>query len=314
MSSIGNNIGLHWKIQPNTRYGVSSVSNIYRPKGEVDQAAKAVFRLGKQDTPYGTEQVKFETPAPLQQLETIKAARENSQSVRVDLSADSSKAVIPSKMLPPPTPTTAVDLFVDTQSRPDHIKDKTTVSKFHPARLPETLVKIDSPVIVNVTRPSTIPTKDRMVMIYNSNPTHKRDARNGDTSVVRTYGLPPSSTHAETLQDRKHKSGPLPVAYSNSLPANAVDHISNTRQSTAKFAARQEQLQANRAGLNATPKPNQPDDFQFDTDPTMNNNYQKRSGMRRRMGRLTLNQDQDNAVSPINDTIVPFRTNYYGEH
>jgi hypothetical protein len=52
VSLLSNKIGLNWNVQPELKFKVSSISNLYRSKGDVDRSVNAIYRLAKQDTKY----------------------------------------------------------------------------------------------------------------------------------------------------------------------------------------------------------------------------------------------------------------------
>ncbi len=316
VNKISNTIGNTWSSQPDNKYGLSSVSNVYRSQADVNLSANAVFRLANQETKFKTEQADMKTKgASAPQKELMKAARQNAQSVRVDLKADSSKTNKFSNMLIPPMPHSRVDNFVGTQSKKEQMKDVASVFKYKPGtKRTETLVEpIKTNNMIETSYAPTLPARDRASVVYQMNTTHGQSKRTEDIEGVRANGLRSLARafldRTDTLQEQIAKDTYQNMSYANGMPNKSIDHVSNNKMSKPKNAPK-EQLQANATGSNNLPTMKTTDDFEFDTDPTMNNEYQTRSGVRQRMNRLSAKQEQDSVVSPINDTIVPFRTKY----
>jgi hypothetical protein len=314
VNKLSNMVGIQWSVQPDNKYGLSSVSNVYRSKGEVDLAANAVFRSGEQDTKFKTEQFEIKNKTVVPRRDIIKAARLNAQEVRVALKSDSSKNNKFTNMMIPPPLVSRVDGFVGTQSKKEQLQGASTVFKYKPGtKRTETLVE---PIKVNngvdTTYTPAIPTKDRLAVVYQINQTHKSASRE-DTERVRSHGLKALARafveRNDTLQEHVSKDTFQSMQYNSGVPNKAIDHVSNTKLTKSKTAP-PENMQSNPTGTNTLPSIKNVDDFKFDTDPTMNNEYQTRSGVSQRMTRLSKMQDQDSVVNPVNDTIVPYRTKY----
>lgn len=314
VNKLNNMVGIQWSVQPDNKYGLSSVSNVYRSKADVDLAANAVYRAGEQDTKFKTEQTEFKNGTVAPRKDIIKAARKNAQDVRVSLKADSNKISNFTNMMMPPVLTSRVEGFVGTQSKKEQLHGASTVFKYKPGtKRTETLVepiKVNNAIETNYT--PVIPTKDRLALVYKINQTHKSASRE-DTEQVRSHGLKSLARafveRNETLQEQLTKDTFQSIQYNSGVPNKAIDHVSNTKLTKTKTAP-PEKMQSNPTGTNTLPSIKNVDDFKFETDPTMNNEYQTRSGVRQRMSRLSKQQAQDSVVNPVNDTIVPFRTKY----
>jgi len=317
VSKLGNMIGVQWDVQPETRFGLSSVSNVYRSKQDVDQSVNAVFRLGKQDTKFGSETERFKYGTPAHHKDILKAARKNTQGVRVDITTDSNVPHRIDRMTLPPIHKSAVSTFNGTQSTKEQMRDRAVFFKFVPGtKRSESLVEpIKGNHMIDIAHATTIPNKDRIAIVYKINRTHKNTKRNEDIISKRSLGLRSLARAFVKRADVQHghiiKSGCVNMIMSNGLPVKHIDHVSKVRLSKRKFAAdRGEQTQANATGTNTLPTLKGVNDFEFDTDPTMNNNYQTRSGVMQKIGNLSRMQEQDSVVSPLNDTIAPMKTKY----
>lgn len=316
VSKLSNMIGVQWDVQPEQKYGLSSVSNVYRSKQDVDQSKNAVFRLGQQEMKFKTEKTDIKNAANVKSLDSFKAARKDAQNVVVLMKKDSMKNKMSAKMLPPQGPINLVDRFVGTQASKRQIETKGVVNKFHTGQnrvesLVEPIKEIKSVV---KQRPATIPIKDRLIASYNVSRTHKSSFRNEDQAAQRSIGYKMMkaalTNRIETKIEPQKVKDHHAAHFSNSIPVKAVDHVSNVRTTKSKFAEVKEQTATNRTGSNVLPTPSSMDDFMFDTDPTMNNDYHTQRGYSQRMTRLSEKQEQDNQVSPLNDTVAPFRTKY----
>lgn len=317
VGKLSNMVGVQWEVQPDAKYGLSSVSNVYRSKQEVDQAANAVFRLGQQDTLFKNEKTDIKTPTTVQQMGTAKAARALAQSVEVKPTGTSMKNRFAMRMLPPPAPTNHVDMFVGTQSTKDQIQsvgihNRNTGGQKHTESLVEPLT---SNSMMNVSRPMTLPEKDQLAIHYKIRRTQQQStARNEDQDVGRSIGVKNLSNafvkRSDALHDIIKRADQQSAKYANSIPVKSIDNVSNVRMTTSKFTSIKEEAMANPTGSNTQPTGPSLKDFEFDTDPTMNNSYLNRRGLNQRMTRLSSKQEYDNEVSPLNDGITPFRTNY----
>ncbi len=318
VGKLNNLVGVQWEVQPEAKPGISSVSNIYRSKQEVDQSANAVFRLGEQDTKFKTETTDIKSGSTIKPIDSFKAARQNAQNVSVVTNKDSMKNRIAAKMLLPPTPINQVDRFVGTQNAKSQIESKGTVYKFHTSQnRVESLVERLSDKNKSMTGFSiatTVPAKDRIAIIYKTNQTQKFTPRTEDMSYIQTASIKllkkAFTNKKETMNEQKKQKENKNEHYVNGVPVKNVDHVKNVRMTKNKFTQQSEQIMTNPTGSTTLPTPSTMKDFEFDTDPTMNNSYQTRRGVNQRMTRLSQKQDQDSTISPLNDTIVPFRTKY----
>jgi len=316
VSKLSNMVGVQWDVQPDMRFGLSSVSNVYRSKGEVDQAANAVFRLGKQDANFGSEKQRFTSGMQAQQVDLIKAARLNAQTVRVDINTDSTKTKKTDKMMIPPTHQSAVRGFNGTQSTKEQMQDRAVFFKYVAGtKRTETLVEpINAKTVIDHTRATTIPNKDRIGIVYKINQTHKNVNNREDLTGKRTLGLRALArafvARSDVHQEQLVKAGYQNRAITNGIPTKNVEHVSKAKLSKNKTTSKLEQLQNNPTGTTTLPVTKSTDDFKFDIDPTMNNNYQTRSGVSQSSHLRTPQQDQDSTISPLNDTVAPMRTKY----
>lgn len=314
VNKLSNTIGINWQVQPDNKYGVSSVSNLYRAKQDVDRAANAVFRLGQQDTSFSTEKSQFKNAAAVQTLEKMKAAKKNTPSV---VMTNESKLMSWSKkVMHPPTIQTQVGVSKGTQSVKDQFVSKGTTYKYHRnTKLPETFIEpLKGKSVKTVVAKLNMPQRDRMAIAYQIKrerltPHHAETLSKSKGFNLKNFkGM--LTKRAEQFDQRKIKNHFITSRATLRAPNKDIDHFKG-KMTKAKFGDIREYTTTNTTGTNKLPSVKNVNDFEFDTDPTMDNNYLTRSGVAQgRMTKLSAKQEYDNAVSPLNDTIVPFRTKY----
>lgn len=317
VNKLSNMIGVQWDVQPDTKYKLSSVSNVYRSKQEVDQAANAVFRLGNQETAFKTETTDIQSGTLVPTIESFKQARKDRQSIVTANQKDSVKtnriaALLPSLQM------SRVDNFVSGHSVKPQMKHMIHSVQHNKGgnKLSESLVE---PITSNNTLVDTIttamPTKDKLRIVRFVNRTQ------ASTSSKEGYSNNRASMKAlanaftkkpNTIQQQKTKDVNTSVRYVNGMPVKAVDHISNNRMTKSKFGNIKEHLATNQTGSNVLPTPADVSSFKFDTDPTMDNNYITRRGLtgKGQQNKIQSQKEYDNEVSPLSDTITPYRTKY----
>lgn len=315
VNKLSNTIGINWQVQPDNKFKVSSISNLYRTKQDVDQSANAVFRLGKQDTKFKIEKSEFKNGATVRSIEEMKAAKQNIS--KVSTGKESMILSWSKKVMQPPVPTSDVYLSKGTHSVKEQFEAKGVYYKNHPKnKLPETLVEpLIGKSMKNVTPQLNIPHKDRMAIAYQIK-REKRDHHNTEnkskSSGFNIQNFKNMLTkRVETFDQRKIKSHFMSANQQIGVPQKSTDHF-QSEMTKSKFAeGSQERMVTNTTGSNVLPVVKNVNDFEFDTDPTTDNNWITRSGVSQRMTSLTSKQEYDNEVSPLSDTIVPFRTKYH---
>jgi hypothetical protein len=317
ISKLRNLVGAKWQAVPDGRFGISSVSNVYRPKREVDRAANAVFRMGRQDTPFGITKEGMHVGAQSLPEDTLRMVQHTAGNGGVLLNADSKKQRAHGMPVPPTGTQSVVERFIDARKLRDHMVAPSVNFKYTPGtkRL-ETLVEpIKHTAIVGPRYKSQQPA-DNMQVAYKVDQSVPTTSRTED--VARAPGLNIRAiskafvARNDPLQEQLF-NGPnyQNVAYQYGAPSKDTKQVERTRLTKAKFAGdAAEMTAANQAASTVMPAPRGMYDFQFDTDPTINNMSQSRRGLVQRMTRMDRHQITDNTVSPVNDTIAPMRTRY----
>ncbi len=316
VSKLNNMVGLQWQIQPDARYGLSSVSNVYRSKTEVDQAAEAVFRLGKQETEFKTEKEQFKTSTTVPQKELIKIARRNYQEVAVDLANDST-SIKNEKSAALPENISRVLETLTTQAVADHKQTGNRKLKQSFSTKNESLIEdIKTHDITDTIRPSTIPTKDRLAIVKKIERMQSKSKRTEDTEYVKkinTKILAMAFKHRDPAkQEQSFTSNKDQFKTSSGVPNKNIDHVKHHKLSKKKFANYNEYTRDNMKKSMTLAKPTPIENFDVELDPTLNNKYSVKGigPVQKMMSTLSSRQVQDSIVSPLNDTLAPLRTNY----
>jgi hypothetical protein len=283
----------------------------------VDRSVNAVFRLGEQETAFKNNKSGFKNGGRVFQVESMKTARSNAQSTEVITRRDSIKNKFINAMLPPSTPINHVERFVGTQREKRHVTTKGTRYKFTPGNnIQESLVEpikpvSDSNIVVNH---AMAPSRNAGAILFQVSQDMKKNLPSTavpQSSMISAKLLAKAFTTrapAQGTQATKTENIDMPIM--NKVPTGPIDHVGNVEMTKSKFSTNREQISTNATGSNNMPVMKSVNDFEFDTDPTMNNDYQTRRGASQRRGKYVPSQDSDNTISPLNDTIVPFRTNY----
>ncbi len=315
VGKLSNMIGVQWDVQPEAKYGLSSVSNVYRSKQDVDSAANAVFRLGVQDTSFKDGRNTIKNSEKVYQVANLKNAKINLQSVEVNTNGKSIQNVVARKMMPPSDPVNKVSMYAGTQQMKDQVhnvalRHRQTGQQKYTESLVETLT---NRTVISATRGCAVPVKDQTAIQYKVNRSDKQNHRNEDIQSKRSIGLKniinAPITRASGVYELLKRVDQQNVVYTNTTLPKNIDHVKNVKLTQSKVTTK-EQMNVNATGSNVIPQVQSMKNFEFDTDPTMNNNYITRRGLRQQMTKLSSKQEYDNEISPVNDTIAPYKTNY----
>ncbi len=315
VSKLGNLLGVNWQVEQDVRYGLSSVSNVYRSKGEVDQAINAVFREGQQDTRIKEQDINITERITVPKKDLIKQARKIYQDVVVGLKNDS-KNNKSKKITPLPANISKVLESFETQEKKVSKSNSNRALKLTFNTKKETLVEqIKTHDITEIVRGTTIPPKDKLAIAKKIERMQGPSKRTEDTIAVKSQNVKSLanalikrvSAEHEQKKARQHKQQ---FTSKNSVPVKGVDHVSNNKLSKKKFAEYKERLQTNQTGSNILQRVSDINDFITDIDPTLDNKFQTRKGAVQRIAQLRPRQDQDNTISPVDDMIAPFSSKY----
>ena len=91
VSQLSNSVGAKWESLPDTKFKMSSYSNLYRTKLDVDNAISKVFKMSKPETEYGIENGTIVSKSLIQLMDHIKQSKKLNQTVDTvsNMNADS---------------------------------------------------------------------------------------------------------------------------------------------------------------------------------------------------------------------------------
>jgi hypothetical protein len=315
VSKLGNMVGLQWQVQPDNRYGLSSVSNVYRSNGEVNQSAQAVYRLGQQDSKFGKEKEKFRDGAMMiPQSDMLKLAKHIAHEVNVSLNDDST-AVGNERMAGLPGNKSKVGSTIVTQSKKEHMKEGNRTNKRTSKNERNGLVeKFKTHDVEDTKRGTTVPLLDRLAIVHTIERTHKTPYHTEDTTSGKSHStrlLKNAFTHRQEALGSQKKSEHTTDRHGKQKKKDKyVEHMRNTKGTNKKYGKYIERMESNATGSNTLALPMPMENIMVDLDPTMNNDYQTRRGVWAKTADLSRQQVEDSVINPLNDTVAPFMTNY----
>ncbi len=315
VSKLGNMVGLQWQIQPDNRYGLSSVSNVYRPNKEVNQSAQAVYRLGQQDTKFSKEKEKFRDGAMMiPQTDMLKMAKQIYHQVNVSLTDDST-AVGTERMANLPGNKSKVGSTIATQSKKEQMKHGNKTYKRTSKNERNGLVeKFKTHDIEETQRGTTVPLMDRLAIVYtieqtHTTPHHTEDITTGKSNSARLLKNA-FTRRPETFESQKKGKHTVEKSGQTNKKDKHIERMRNTKGTNKKYGKYVERMEANTTGSNTLALPMPMENIMVDLDPTMDNHYQTRMGVWAKTADLSRQQIQDSVINPTNDTTAPFMTNY----
>lgn len=321
VNDISNKIGIQWDVQPDNKFSVSAVSNLYRSKGEVDRAAAAVYRMGDNEQKFTNNDLNKFTKNKFTSIEELKQKKRDLQSTEISLGKDMMENKAIYKIL---NPTGSID-NISRSSFDQTLTDKFSTSKvkmgkvkFSTERMTQiNEIKFKKQQVGNISKFS-MPKGDKLNVVFKAAKNQQKQGfRSEDNNMhkSRSISLIKASitNRKEMMVDHKSKEQATNKANGNILPGKPTQLIGRDIHEE-KRKAQKELTEITQTGTKSRFEPGAlrtVDDFELDQDPTMNNNYFSRKGnVMSYKPQFTRGVDSDNEVSPVNDTIVPFRTRY----
>ncbi len=320
-SFLSNQVGVRWMEQPEAKFGLSSVSNTYRSKGEVDEAAKAAYRMGLQEESFGESSTPFTVSAIAQVKSAVKQNKINQMNAEVVLPSDSRKNNLinriahPSRM--PAGAAAASAQFTQKEGMQHRAHVQTTLRPFN-ANKQVRLGVMEPLKLINQVHGDhngmSMPKRDKLKIMRSI----KRDCKairvGAEGFALRyaanTKALSRAHTHrAEQLREKNGKNAaPMKEEaehYSQATLHRPEDRVSNVQRTAIKFGNVQEQLDSNPTGAGQTKQilPINVGNYEFDTDPSTDNSYMTRRNSAQKMGYIFNQRIYDNDISPMNDII-----------
>lgn len=324
---VMNPLGAQHLVLPDTKQTTSSESRVYASKsGFVDHSAVATNRMAHHEGISKFEQKDIKNGTVVKQVSSLKEARKHIQGTYVNTDKDSSAGYANAKGLLPSGSDNNVDRFVNTHAVQGQLSTVSMGKRFFASNTrQESLVEPLSNNVQNVQSISTsayglkgmksIPKKDRLTIAYQvsrTGPISTADtvAAKQRFAGARTYAKT-FTARVEAMTEQANTNSTSDPKYSNGVPVKGIDHISNVSRTASKYAATKESLVSNRAASNVMPNAMTSNKFEFDTDPTMNNDYGIRRGaIQSNKTRISDHQEQDNEISPLTDLVMPMKTKY----
>lgn len=320
ISLLSNQVGIHWMEQPEGKFGLSSVSNTYRSKGMVDEAAKAAYRTGVQDDKFTESQATFTASVMSQTTDAIKKDKQNQTSTEVNLAADSRKNNLINRIAHPSRAPggDAVRETHFTQKQGIQFTHKQTFLKAHNGNNQVKLGEVEplklAKQVYGDHNGMAIPKKDQLKIMRSI----KRDgkvSRPGAEGFATRYAtntkaLANAFTHRVDQFREKNGKNAAPVReeaehYSQANMHKPENRVANTRTTKSKFNNPKERLVSNPTGAGQTKTigPINVGNYEFDTDPTTDNAFMTRRNSAQKMGYIFNQRIYDNDVSPLAEVI-----------
>ncbi len=319
VSLLSNQIGVNWEVQPEAKFGVSSISNLYRAKGAVDASINAVFRMGVQDEKFSESAQAMVSSIMVQMKDTVKKAKRNAMNAEIVLPADSKKNKFINRLARPtglPGGGAAKDVQ-RMQKQKFEMKHSQTFLKPHNGNKQLEQVGIMEPrknidQVYGSHSSISIPKKDKMKIMRSI----KRD---GKLNLSRSEGLTQryaTNTKALTkaftkrVEQYREKNGknsvilPEEAKYYHQAPVHKPDNkVNNTKTTKSKFYNAPERITNNPTGQKVQNVTVNVGNYEFDTDPTTDNAYMTRRNGIQKMGYVFNEHVFDNDISPLSDVV-----------
>lgn len=328
VSQISNTIGAKWESVPDNKFKVSSYSNLYRTKADIDNAVSKVFQMSKQETEYGIENGTIVSKSLLQLMDNIKKSKQLNQTVDVasNLTTDSftdnsiyaNKAMVYNKGGAEILNTEQaqvrknLEMYVKNVFNKDHsgegafknrkealdgidIKQSSLQSEVHniKSKLPE---KEYNAIFQSILQDRKLDEKTKVNYIKHISPELvDKVIRNIQSSKFTEQDL-------SGIHNRDGKESKLNVQYKQSNNLGLEDYITNVLKDDPKFYHNpNEIMSSNRTETTAIPFVQDTNNFRFDTEVTMDNNYINRTTGPMGSKYLVSYQKSDSDVNPMSE-------------
>ncbi len=328
VNAVSNLIGAQWHVQPDTKFKISSVSNLYRTKAEVDNSVSAVFKLARQDQEFKKETSDGPKKQMGQALDSIRKDKFNQMTVNVSLDADSKKNAAPNRvdrmlghkggkeiLLTKQTQLKKFEKYINQRyhkrhdpnaqrmaqgKRSEKFKTRNDETNNQNCAMP---VKDKLKIVRSIVNDNKKKYQDKFSSIYSVNQQIVKNVMaNKRASVVQETG----GTHTSKIASEGLL---MKQAYMNG-PENKVR---GRMQSKSKYySGKIEHMLANQA-QNMTQHVININNYEFDTDPTTDNSYIDIKGVM--PNQIALNKEKvfDNDVSDLSEVSM-FTSRQFASH
>ncbi len=319
VSFLSNQVGAQWLQQPDNKFGLSSVSNVYRNKGEVDAATNAAFRQGMQETEVGESQMNLTMTAMKKTKDAAKLSKDISMQSEVSLKSDSRKDTLLNRMILPSKHVggNAVNTTHFTQKKmKDQFQSKAYGVKPQNGNKQEKLgvmepVKL-TPQMYGTINARGVPKKDQMQIMKSVRRDGKQNRLGAEGFAQRYKTNTKNLTKAFTKRQESYyeaasvhasKRPQEAFLYKNAELHKPEDRVSNVRRTKNKFQGPTEQVNKKVIGAGQTkeiPTINV-GNYEFDMDPDADNKYMTKRNSIQKMGYIFNQRIYDNDVSPLSE-------------
>lgn len=318
VSLLSNQIGVNWDVQPEAKFGISSISNLYRAKGSVDAATNAVFRMGIQDEKFGDSSQTMVSSVMAQMKDSVKQSKKNAMSTEVSLTTDSQKNEFINRISHPTRQPggAAVSGVQRMQKQKFEMKHTQTHLKPHNGNKQLETIGILAPrkhvkQVYGDHMGMAIPKKDKLKIMKSI----RRDGkinRTGNEGTHQRYStnvklLKAFTQRIEQYREKNGKNNATPTQISKhytSAPMHKPENrVANVRTTKNKFSSIKEQLASNATGQTVKNTTVKVGNYEFDTDPTTDNAFMTRRNSAQKMGYIFNERIYDNDVSPLSEVV-----------
>ncbi len=319
ISFLSNQVGQKWQSQPDMKYGISSISNLYRSKQAVDQSANAAFRMSIQDEKFNESKSAFTQSVKHQLKQNIKNNKINQMNSKVDLKNDSrlnnfiNRISNPSRM---PGGSAANNANFTHKKEIDKI-NKINTYKAYNGRNKVNLGLREPLKIINQIYGNhggmKIPKKDKMKILKSI----RYDSKNnliGTEGFSKRYSMNSknlSKALTKRMEQYREVGGRNNAqvkeensTYKQSKLYKPDDRITKIKRTKNKFNVVSEKI-TNPVGKGQTKPITTPNvgNFEFDTDPASDNLYMTQRNSARGSGYIFTERIYDNDIPPLSEIV-----------
>ncbi len=315
VNTISNLIGAQWQVQPDTQFKVSSVSNLYRSKAEVDASVGAVFKLAKQESDFKSESKTQQSKPMIQTMQAIRQDKQNQMSTNVNLTADSTQLAAPNKVDKMIGHKGGKEILITKQTQIKRF-EKYINQRYHKQHNPNAQrmaqgiqsEKFKTRHDTEVNQASALPTKDKLKIVRSIVRDNKDKYKDKFATIYsinqQIVKNAMTNKRTETLRENKGVHASTPKS-ETSVAKQATryapeDRVSERLQSKSKYYSQTiEHLISNQASNNKTQYVVNVNNYEFDTDPTTDNSYLDIKGVLPNQVALNKEKVFDNDISEL---------------
>lgn len=318
VSMLSNQVGIQWDVQPEAKFGISSISNLYRAKGTVDASTNAVFRMGIQDEKFTESTQAIVSSMKAQMKDSVKVNKQNAMDVEVSLTTDSQKNKFINRVAHPTrqpggAAVTGVERMQKQKEQMTHTQ--TFLKPYNPNKQLEAIGIMEPLKLVKQVygehKGMTLPKKDKLKIMRSI----KRDGkinRNGNENTHQRFStnLKTLKAFTQRIEQYREKNGKnnaqlaqISEHYKTAPMHKPENRVANVRTTKNKFYSTKEQLASNPTGQTVKNVTANVGNYEFDTDPTTDNSGMTRRGGKQKMGYIFNERIYDNDISPLSEVV-----------